>query len=387
MEKTDSSASEKLHNKNRRQQFFLIFISIFFFLTILNISTFLTLSPHLGEVHAQSGITCDLCKQTIMGKYWQTGGKSFCDNCYRSYPRCKICSAPMSKYYEIDGKKVCPHCYNFKLMRCTGCNTPLFTYWIRDGRKYCKKCLDEMADKCELCHKPLYGKFWIVNSMVTGEEKKFCDACKNSAHTCYICGMPIPSGTQPLSDGRYICGSCSKAAIRNSGQYEAILNDVIKRFDKIGLHVKHKPTLNVVDLDMLKKIQKETDGISSLGDKMGYYRCTKMQGSNAFGRKYSSIIKADIYILENIPSDVAYRVLSHELAHAWHEERMDNRKPQLIIEGFAEWVSYSLLKQKGLKHMAKSMTGRNDVYGKGLKEMLKIQKKSGFKGVLEYVIK
>ena len=385
MEKTDSSETEKLDNNNRQQRFFLIFISIFLFFNILNISAFLTLPHNSGKVYAQSGITCDLCKQRILGKYWQTGGKSYCDKCYRSYPHCKICRAPMKKYYEIDGKKICPHCYNFKLIRCSGCNSPLFTYWIKDGRKYCKKCLDEMADKCELCHKPLYGRFWIMNSMVTGEEKKYCDSCKNSTHTCYICGMPIPSRSKSLPDGRYICGSCGKTAINNSAQYETILTDVSKRFEKIGLHIKHKPTLNVVDLDTLKKIQKETEGLNTLGDKMGYYRCTKMQGTNAFGRKYSSIIKADIYILKYIPSDVAYRVLSHELAHAWHEERMDARKPQLIIEGFAEWVSYTLLRQKGLKHMAKSMTTRNDVYGKGLKEMLRIQKKRGFKGVLEYV--
>lgn len=387
MEKTDSSGSKRFHNENRRWLFLLIFISFLFILNISNISTFLSLSSHSGEVYAQSNITCDICKQQITGKYWQTGGKAYCDNCYESYPHCRTCGAPMSKYYEIDGNKICAHCYQSKLMRCYRCNTPLFNYWIKDGKKCCKKCLDEMAEKCELCNKPLYGKFWIVNSMVTGDEKKFCDACKTSAHTCYICGMPMKSSIKPLQDGRYICENCNKSALKNSAQYEAILNEVRKRFEKNGLQVKHQPTLHVVDLNTLKKIQKETEGVNTLGDKMGYYRCTKMQGTNAFGRKFSNIIRADIYILDSIPSDVAYRVLSHELAHGWHEERMDIRKSPLIIEGFAEWISYNLLKQKGLKNMAKSMTGRNDVYGKGLKEMLKLQKEKGFNSVLEYVTK
>ncbi len=386
MFKIDSSGTDKFNNENRHLQFYLLLISLLFILTILNISTYFSLFPHSGKVYAQTNITCELCKQRILGKYWQTGGKAYCNDCYESYPHCKICSAPMKKYYEIDGKKICPHCYNFKLIRCSGCNTPLFNYWIKDGRKYCKKCLDDMAEKCGICNKPLYGKFWIVTSMVTGEEKKFCDSCKNSSHTCYICGMPMKSSIKPLSDGRYICENCTGKTLRNTGEYETIFNDVRKRFEKIGLQVRHKPTLNVVDLNTLKRIQKETEGINTLGDKMGYYRCTKMQGTNAFGRKFSNIVRADIYILDSIPGDVAFRVLSHELAHAWHEERISKRKPQLIIEGFAEWVSYNLLKQKGLKQMAKSMTGRNDVYGQGLKEMLKIQKNRGFKGVLEYVI-
>jgi len=363
-------------------------IIVFFLILILSSISGAILQYQIPQkAYARTSLHCELCGKTIRGQYWKIGKRVFCNKCYRALPHCSYCNVPMKKYHTLDNRKFCPTCYFNRLSRCNRCNTPVFRYWLRDGKKYCKKCLREIVAKCSLCGKPLLGKYWIILGRTTGEEKKFCDSCKRSAKKCFVCGLPVASSSAPLSDGRNICGECRRYALRNQHQYNIVLNDVKKRFKQLGLTVNHKPKLNIVNKEQLTRIQESdsSTGVIKTGDKMGYYRCTKIHRRNRYGRKSTSILNADIYVLDNLPRSMAFRIVAHELAHAWHEERIDKHKDLIVMEGFAEWVTYHLLMKKGLHHIAETMKHRKDIYGRGLLHILKIEKKRGFNGVLRYV--
>jgi len=298
----------------------------------------------------------------------------------------------MKKYYKVDGKKFCPHCYYHRLPRCEKCGNPVSQYYKskgKDGRthKYCKKCMIKIAGNCPICGKPLLGKTVVIKSSITGEEKSYCEKCANNATHCFHCSLPVSPKDRPLPDGRHICISCRGKLLYSDNEYHGIYKQVRNQFRKLGLNVKHLPQLNIVDLKELSKLN-VSDGKSGnkvIGDKMGLYKCTKFYRNGKDGKEEITGIRGQIYILNYLPRDIAYWVMSHEYAHAWYEERVMEQKGLLIVEGFAEWVAYHLLLRKGYKHIARGLKNRDNVYGKGLRFMIKLQKKKGFMGVLRYV--
>ncbi|MCD4786529.1 MAG: hypothetical protein K8T10_22105 [Candidatus Eremiobacteraeota bacterium] len=298
----------------------------------------------------------------------------------------------MKKYYKVEGKKFCRDCYYHRLPRCAKCGKSMYHYYtrkVREGKtyKYCKKCMTKIAGNCTICGKALLGKKCIIKSNVTGQEKEYCDKCANKAKNCFHCGLLVAPKDRPLPDGRYICTSCRRKLIYSENEYHGIYRQVRNQFRKLGLKVNHLPQLNIVDLKELSRLN-VSDGKSGdkvVGDKMGLYKCTKFYRNNQNGKTKITGIRGRIYILNHLPRDIAYWVMSHEYAHAWYEERVTEQKGLIIVEGFAEWVAYHLLLRKGYKNIAKGLTKRKNIYGKGLRYMIDLQKKKGFRGVLRHV--
>jgi len=54
-------------------------------------------------------------------------------------------------------------------------------------------------------------------------------------------------------------------------------------------------------------------------------------------------------------------------------------------EGFAEWVSYKVLDHVKYTHKREGMLKRDDIYGRGLRRMLDIEKKGGQQAVFDYI--
>ena len=57
-------------------------------------------------------------------------------------------------------------------------------------------------------------------------------------------------------------------------------------------------------------------------------------------------------------------------------------KNRVYREGFAEWVSYKVLEELGYRSQIAGMKSRKDIYGEGLRIMLKAEKRGGVEEVL-----
>lgn len=361
------------------------------FLLFFIISLFVS-NPLISHSFEKKDVRCYICGRKITGKYWKIGGKPICVTCYKTASCCDRCGFPSKKIYTVDGKKFCPACYN-KLPQCHRCGAKLFKYWNRedaDGkmRKYCPECIKKVVPRCQLCEEPLIGKYWKMQSGITGRVAYYCPECYRKSQKCYVCGLLASAKTDPLPDGRILCAHCRKRALRSRSQYLDVFRDVRKIFsEKIGLNHRRVPALKLVDLDELKEVKNEggEKNTKIIGDNMGVFKSRKLIQRDLLGGIRIRYVSGDIFVLDNLTPEVAFWVIAHEYGHAWYEERVHTEKDPLIVEGFAEWVAYHALIKKGYKQLAESLKARNDIYGRGLGKMLEIEKNKGFDAVLEYV--
>lgn len=96
--------------------------------------------------------------------------------------------------------------------------------------------------------------------------------------------------------------------------------------------------------------------------------------------------KQTIYIMKNLPSDECYGTICHEYTHAWQTQNCPLSQELCLKEGFARYIEYYSLLNDGAYTLANNIKEQADpVYGVGLKHLFDIEKKSGIKGVVQYV--
>jgi hypothetical protein len=89
-----------------------------------------------------------------------------------------------------------------------------------------------------------------------------------------------------------------------------------------------------------------------------------------------------VYVEVGLPRPLLLGTLAHELAHAWQSEASGPGSDQLLREGFAEWVAHQVLVDAGLREVAVRATRRDDLYGRGLRHYLTLERTKGRAAVL-----
>lgn len=87
-----------------------------------------------------------------------------------------------------------------------------------------------------------------------------------------------------------------------------------------------------------------------------------------------------IVLNNSLRRDQALMVLAHELGHAWHfsEQPDPDEISDFLAEGFAEWVSYSLMRRAGLTEFCFNLKNNSDpLYGKACRWFLELENNHG----------
>src|SRR5581483_6371297 len=105
-------------------------------------------------------------------------------------------------------------------------------------------------------------------------------------------------------------------------------------------------------------------------------------GHHVLGYFVSSNGRTTIYVERALPRPLLLGTLAHELGHAWQALYVPGARDLLLSEGFAEWVAHHVLVGAGLQATAARATRRDDIYGRGLRYFLEIERTSGRAGVL-----
>lgn len=327
---------------NKTKKIFILFLFLVFLLFNFSLSA-----------RAQDEIKCSICSIEITGTYWKADdGKIICDKCYKSLPRCGFCDLPVKDYQYVSGK-IC-----------------------------CTKCLEKFS-RCSLCGKPSL-KTWKMISRYTGRTNLYCDGCFNTAKKCSICGLLVSPSVVPLPDGRYICMVCTQDVVRDKYQIMALyrhVQDLMKSM--LRMKIKNAPELIVVDLREFKKVHSKSME-DKITDELGLYTCKRVTYEKWF-KEIVEIKEPKIYILNFLPYKTLLWVLAHELAHAWIEENKTRNLALVLNEGFADWVAYSIIAPMGDNIMLNYLKERQDIYGRGLRFFLEIERKSGAKAVFDYL--
>lgn len=97
----------------------------------------------------------------------------------------------------------------------------------------------------------------------------------------------------------------------------------------------------------------------------------------------------EIVINHSLRRDKALMVIAHELGHAWHfssrpdEDDIDD----FLVEGFAEWVAFHLVKRAGLTEFSHQIkTNPDPLYGKAFRWFYELESKHGRGAVLNIML-
>lgn len=260
--------------------------------------------------------------------------------------------------------------------RCEKCGNILSgQYRILEGKNYCEPCYEVICPRCKICNSIIEGEYFTGND----KKSKYCKKCYDFYSHCADCGVPAgPSGIN-LPDGRNLCSDCYSVAIFDEQKGDKIFEEVKEALKKSpGINVRFPiKNIKLVDKTRLNELLENKtleyiphDGVSGLH----YYE--KINGR---------INISEIYILKGLTPGRSLAVIAHEYSHAWQAENCPDKQESSVREGFAEWVSFKLLKTKGYKDEAEIMLKTADpVYGEGLKKYIELEKKYGSPGVFNY---
>ncbi len=306
---------------------------------------------------------CNQCGEPIRGEVWRKGKIKLCQRCLAERPRCLLCGKPvLGRYVQYRSERglltVCNGCFRSH-PQCAVCGLPFREGGRVGDREVCARCLAE-APRCHACKAPIVDTIYSFES----SGHVFCAACKERRPTCDACGEPLGDTYDLLSDGRSLCLSCSATAVTSPREAERLFAETRQRLERLlGMRLEAGLRFRFVDRPTLLARARE------LPDLRGE---TKTRG--LFIQEGD---RREILVMAGLPLQQTAGVMAHELAHAWQAEHCPGETSRLLREGFAEWVTYRVLLARGADKEAANLLRREDLYGRGFKRMLQIEKRSG----------
>lgn len=265
-------------------------------------------------------------------------GLVVCAQCERTAPRCSRCSVPARELVSVDQDQLCSRCLN-------------------------------TLPHCSACGKPIVGQYFRFGD----SPKPYCVACSEQRPTCQICGAPLGADGQQLSGGQTRCGECAQTMVLDEQVVQTLYQMVIQQARMVfEQDVRQIPLLRIVEPAQLAVVRQRHEHIAPI------IGATKQHVLGFFEQQGP---ERTIYIERALPRITLIGTLAHEYAHAWQADYAPTGQDLFRREGFAEWLSWSLLVALNHTREAARATRREDDYGRGLRHFIALEKRSGRQAV------
>ncbi|MBN1297545.1 hypothetical protein JXA80_12240 [bacterium] len=313
----------------------------------------------------QSLARCEMCGIPVRNtRSGQTG--VFCHSCLLKAKKCAVCGRPLAgKYYADNHNRVyCPECYQ-NADRCAVCNDILRPgEWRRiNNQLVCDTCA-RIQPRCHGCGAIIVGP---VSSYIGYDGESFCQQCVKNSPSCISCLRPCGPHPVRMKNGNCLCRDCATTAIRDANQLESIVTQVARHLETgllmtINHHVSFK-LVDIIDYDRASNQYRESGRFIQVGDDF------------------------TVKILLGLSRPLCIETVAHELAHAWQAENCPHLPNDELIEGFAQWVAAHTLSRFGYRSLIDRLGEREDVYGRGYRRMIEMERSLGFNGVFRELIR
>jgi hypothetical protein len=242
------------------------------------------------------------------------------------------------------------------------------------GGPLCRRCL-RTAPRCACCGEPIAQTWYTFEELLPPSSiRRYCEYCVREQPRCDICRAPVPRSATMLADGQYRCALCATEMVRDEPEVRALYYEALRLAQRVAdVRPSVVPALVVVGRRQMGEVRRrfphtaEPEGAGSQ-HVLGFFVRE--------GRATS------IYVEMGLPRPLLLGTLAHELAHAWQVEVAPGVRDPLLREGFAEWVAHHVLVAGGHRPVAARSTRRDDLYGRGLRQFLAIERASGTRAVL-----
>jgi hypothetical protein len=325
---------------------------------------------------------CHLCGRRLSGRFIRYDtGLTVCMSCEASRPRCARCRLPLA-----DGA--------IAASRSVG------------GPQLCGDCA-RVAPQCAACHQPILGVFYTFEELLpTSEVRRFCARCVQHRPRCDLCHAPVAEGSAPLADGQWRCALCGADLALGDNVVRAVYTQASSLFARIvGGELRTTPRLVVVGRREMGEVRRRYDrpahatpahatpargahganGAHGTNGSQGTQPESRSEASSShhvLGYFVRNGNASTIYVERALPRIVLLGTLAHELGHAWQAENAPTVRDPLLCEGFAEWVAHRVLVAAGQQASAARATRRDDLYGRGLRHFLGLERAQGRAAVL-----
>lgn len=298
---------------------------------------------------------------------------------------CHLCGARLTgRYYTYDDRlTVCASCHASR-PRCARCRVPLDDAAIAASRAapagepaLCNECR-RTVPRCASCGGPIIGTYYTFEELLASADvRRFCGNCVAHRPRCDLCRAPAAPGAVPLDDGQYRCALCASDLVMSERDVQAVYREALAAFERVvGERLRETPRLEVVSRLRMGEVRRRHE-------RAGVYAGTAgAAGHHVLGYFVRSGGASAIYIEQALPRGLLLGTLAHELGHAWQTERAPALRDPLLNEGFAEWTAHHVLVARGQQVIAARATRRDDLYGRGLRHFLEIERKGGRSAVL-----
>lgn len=165
-----------------------------------------------GKVYHKACFKCHACKQKIQGKFFERGGKPYCEKDYiKLADACSSCGLPVKgDCIESSGKVFHPGC-----MKCYVCgdllNNGVFFTW--EDKPICERDYKQVAERCAGCGEVPVGKCYSIDDQV------FCEEChQKGGEQCPSCnravdGHCVRACGSAFHPDCFVCVVCKKKMI------------------------------------------------------------------------------------------------------------------------------------------------------------------------------
>lgn len=298
---------------------------------------------------------------------------------------CHLCGQLLAgRYYTYDTGLVCCSACHASRLRCARCNLPLDDRALARARanpagepSLCGSC-QRSTPRCASCNRHIVGTWYTFDELVPPPAvRRFCEHCVKSRPRCDLCRAPVSAGAAPLDDGQYRCALCAGDMVLGNDPVRAVYKEALAAFARVVERpLSQLPRVEVVGRlqmgEVRRKYERTSNGTGAI-----------LSGSHhILGYFVRSHGVSTIYVERGLPRPLLLGTLAHELGHAWQAEHAPGVRDPLLCEGFAEWVAHHALIASGLRPVAARATRRDDLYGKGLRHMLHLERTGGPTAVL-----
>lgn len=311
--------------------------------------------PNMAQQPPHVPAFCHLCGTRLIGRYYTYDDTlTVCVSCHASRPRCVRCHVPLDDA-AIAASRAAPA---GEPTLCNGCR--------------------RTVPRCASCRGPIIGTYYTFEELLAAADaRRFCGNCVAHRPRCDLCRAPTAPGAVPLDDGQYRCTLCASDLVIREREVQSIYREALVAFeDVVGERLSMTPRLEVVSRLRMGEVRRHHERAGIYAETAG------AAGHHVLGYFVRSGSASAIYIERALPRGLLLGTLAHELGHAWQTEQAPTLRDPLLNEGFAEWMAHQVLIGCGQQVLAARATRRDDLYGRGLRHFLDIERKGGRSAVL-----
>ncbi len=233
-------------------------------------------------------------------------------------------------------------------------------------------------DACPVCRQRFGNKVFSIKKLGSEDKVLICVECMKLETACYLCGVPVKDKFTKLADGRLLCAEDAKRAVLEQDEAVKIFEDVKRDAQTILSRLGKLPHRNIqLILEAKPKLDKTGGNVISRHEDsllMGLTR-SRCDGGEC---------QHTIYLLHGLTRERLAVVAAHEYGHAWLHENVTRKMNQDAVEGFCDWLSYQVIKDKPMTGEMKVLLASDYSQGQ-LQAFLAAEKQHSFYRVMQWV--